>query len=63
MYIVLYRFIPNVYNYVKNHQNRQIFDGHSSKNRIEKMLNITRMPSLIQSNNNQGFPVILAHYL
>ena len=27
-----------------------------------KMLNITRMPSLIQSNSNQGFPVILAYY-
>ena len=26
------------------------------------MLNITHMPSLIQSNNNQGFPVILADY-
>ena len=33
MYIVLYRFIPNVY-----------------------------MPFLIQSNNNQGFPVILTYY-
>ena len=41
MYIVLNRFIPNVYNYVKNHQSRQIFDGHSSKTQIEKMLNIT----------------------
>ena len=41
MYIVLYKFIPNVYNYVKNHQSRQIFDGHSSKTQIEKMLNIT----------------------
>ena len=36
MNFVLYRFIPNVYNYVKNHQNQQIFDGHSSKTRIEK---------------------------
>ena len=25
MYIVLYRFIPNVYNYVENPQNRHIF--------------------------------------
>jgi hypothetical protein len=32
MYIVLYRFIPNVYNYVENHQKQQIFDGHCSKN-------------------------------
>ena len=32
MYIVLYRFIPNVYKYVENHQNQQTFDGHSSEN-------------------------------
>ena len=32
MYIVLYRFIPNVYKYVENYQNQQTFDGHSSKN-------------------------------
>ena len=32
MYIVLYRFIPNVYKYIENHQSQQTFDGHSGEN-------------------------------
>ena len=62
MYIVLYRFTPNVYNYVEKHQKRTDIWGHSCTTQIEKMLNVTRMPSLTQSNSNQGFPVILAYY-
>ena len=53
----VYRFIPNVYRYVENHQNQQTFDGHSSKNPNRKKC----MPSLIHPTTIR-FPIILAYY-